>query len=107
MQQLRERDRVKAPPDVVYAQLKYMWASGAQEESLNFLRQFSFNVAKDLKMETEHMQRLGASKVRFKQLSDLLARCYFKQGQWQAELLENWGAVSLLMSYHLFDLIGV
>lgn len=70
-----------------------MWANGAREDSLEFLRQFSHNVNKDMQMESEHAQRPGASKTRVAQLSKLLARCYFKQGQWQAELLDNWGNV--------------
>lgn len=85
---------VKAPPNVVYAQLKYMWATGAHADSLSFLRQFSDDVKRDLATEQENSQRPGASKLRSKQLSDLLARCYFKLGYWQACELENWGAVS-------------
>ncbi|KAJ7577108.1 phosphatidylinositol 3-kinase [Mycena floridula] len=101
---LHKTDRVKAPPDVVYAQLKYMWASGSRDESLDFLRQFSSNVRKDLQLESEHAQRPGASKVRVKQLSDLLARCYFKQGAWAAELLENWGHPSVPEILHCYVL---
>jgi FKBP12-rapamycin complex-associated protein len=86
---------MKAPPNVVYAQLKYMWATGAREESLNFLRQFSASLARDLQSETnENAQHPGVSKQKLAELSKLLARCFFKQGQWQKELNEDWGAVS-------------
>lgn len=88
---------MKAPPNVVYAQLKYMWATGAKEESLNFLRHFSANLAKDLQTESnEHAQRSGVSKQKLAELSKLLARCYFKQGSWQSELKGAWNSVSAL-----------
>lgn len=85
---------MKAPPDVVYAHLKYMWVTGAHEDTLQFLRQFSFNLARDLQQEGTHTQRPAVAKQRYKQLSDLLARCFFKQGSWQAEMIDdNWGVV--------------
>ncbi|KAI6023936.1 hypothetical protein PISMIDRAFT_679672 [Pisolithus microcarpus 441] len=93
LQHLRDDQHMKAPPNVVYAQLKYMWASGAQEDSLSFLRQFSANLARDLQTENkEHFQRTSVGKQKLEELSRLLARCYFKQGQWQVELKEDWGA---------------
>ncbi|EGN96671.1 hypothetical protein SERLA73DRAFT_170096 [Serpula lacrymans var. lacrymans S7.3] len=94
LQHLRDdQHHMKAPPNVVYAQLKYMWASGAKEESLKFLRQFSASLCKDLQAETkEHSQRAGVGKHKLDELSRLLARCYFKQGQWQVELKDDWGA---------------
>ena len=86
---------MKAPPNVVYAQLKFMWASGAREDSLNFLRQFSGSLARDLQSESsEHPQRAAVSKHKLDELSRLLARCYFKQGEWQVELKDDWGSVS-------------
>ncbi|KIK95251.1 hypothetical protein PAXRUDRAFT_33077 [Paxillus rubicundulus Ve08.2h10] len=94
LQHLRDdQQHMKAPPNVVYAQLKYMWANGSRKESLSFLRQFSANMARDLQIETkEHSQRAGVGKHKLDELSRLLARCYFKQGQWQVELKEDWGA---------------
>ncbi|KAI0272361.1 atypical/PIKK/FRAP protein kinase [Gloeopeniophorella convolvens] len=81
----------KAPPNVVYAQLKYMWASGSKEESLNFLRQFAASLSKDLESETtQRGQRSGVSKQKLDELAKLLARCYFKQGEWQMELSDSW-----------------
>lgn len=89
---------MKAPPNVVYAQLKYMWCTGAREDSLNFLRQFSTSLARDLQVESkDHSQRSGVGKAKLDELSRLLARCYFKQGQWQVELKEDWGAVRALI----------
>ncbi|KAL4065913.1 phosphatidylinositol 3-kinase [Scleroderma citrinum] len=96
LQHIRDDQHMKAPPSVVYAQLKYMWASGAKEESLTFLRQFSGSVARDLQSETkEQSLRTNVGKQKLDELARLLARCYFKQGQWQLELKEDWGAVSV------------
>jgi FKBP12-rapamycin complex-associated protein len=93
LQHLRDDQHMKAPPNVVYAQLKYMWSTGAREESLNFLRQFSASLARDLQVESkDHSQRSGVGKPKLDELSRLLARCYFKQGQWQVDLKEDWGA---------------
>jgi len=88
---------MKAPPNVVYAQLKYMWSTGTREGSLTFLRQFSASLARDLQVECkDHSQRPVVGKHKLEELSRLLARCYFKQGQWQVELKEDWGTVSIL-----------
>uniref|UniRef100_A0A0W0G7G9 non-specific serine/threonine protein kinase n=1 Tax=Moniliophthora roreri TaxID=221103 RepID=A0A0W0G7G9_MONRR len=86
----REQTGLKAPPDVVYAHLKFLWANGAQEESLGYLRQFSNKVARDLQAENEHPR--NPSKQRNEQLIRLLARCYFKLGEWQVEMNVNWGS---------------
>jgi FKBP12-rapamycin complex-associated protein len=87
----------KAPPNVVYAHLKYMWAQGSKEESLEFLRRFSEELSHDLGQEAgeNSHQRFGTpiSKQKLTELSKLLARCYYKQGEWQAQLGENWGTV--------------
>ncbi|KAH9990569.1 FAT-domain-containing protein [Russula vinacea] len=84
---LSQERHQKAPPNVVYAQLKYMWASGSKEESLNFLRSFATNLSRDLEAETtQRGQRLSVSKQKLDELARLLARCYFKQGEWQMEL---------------------
>ncbi|KAF9006075.1 phosphatidylinositol 3-kinase [Cyathus striatus] len=81
----------KAPPNVVYAQLKYMWATGAKEESLTFLRQFSTSLSRDLQQESnEHVHRAGVSKQKLAEVSKLLARCYFKLGDWQVQLSDDW-----------------
>ncbi|KAH9004515.1 atypical/PIKK/FRAP protein kinase [Lactarius hatsudake] len=88
---LSQERHQKAPPNVVYAQLKYMWASGSKEESLNFLRTFATSLSRDLETETtQRGQRSGVSKQKLDELARLLARCYFKQGEWQMELSDNW-----------------
>ena len=88
-------DRTVAPPDVVYAQLKFMWAQHLQDDALNYLRTFSTNLALDLQNESERAQRMHVdpNKQRLEELSRLLARCYFKQGQWESERKESWNSV--------------
>ena len=78
---------------MVYAQLKFMWAEGAKAESLNFLRQFVSSLARDLQPEVP-TQRGGVPKQKMAELSHLLARCFFKQGQWQVDMHEDWSTVS-------------
>ncbi len=79
---------------MVYAHLKYMWASGSKEESLNFLRSFATNLSRDLEAETtQRGRRSSVSKQKLDELARLLARCYFKQGEWQMELSDSWTTV--------------
>ena len=85
---------IKAPPNVVYAHLKYMWATGAREESLDFLRKFTSSLARDLQPEAAQHAANSAAKKKLDELSRLLARCCFKQGQWQVEMYEDWNGVS-------------
>jgi FKBP12-rapamycin complex-associated protein len=84
---------------VVYAQLKFMWATGAREESLSFLRQFSASLARDVMQETNAQTvRPGVSKSKMAELSKLVARCYYKQGEWQVSLKDDWSSVRLSLS---------
>ena len=82
---------MKAPPHVVYAHLKYMWANGAHEDSLKFLVKFTASVSRDL--HSEAGDQYNAGKLRYQSLSRLLARCCFKQGQWQVAMYEDWSQV--------------
>ena len=75
-----------------------MWANGAKEESLNFLRQFSASLARDVMQETNaQTQRPGVSKSKMAELSKLVARCYYKQGEWQVALKDDWSSVRLFL----------
>ncbi|PWN43039.1 putative TOR1-1-phosphatidylinositol 3-kinase [Ceraceosorus guamensis] len=85
----------KAPPPVIYAHLKFMWASGAREESLEYLRTFTASLSEDLGLHPgdEHATAFSQDWNAIPRLNDfakLLARCYFKQGEWQAALHEDW-----------------
>ncbi|KAH9940814.1 atypical/PIKK/FRAP protein kinase [Epithele typhae] len=96
----REQQFQKAPPMVIYAHLKCNWAKGDREETLNYLRDFSAKLAKDL--QANSAARGDATKL--EELSNLLARCYFKLGQWQAALKEEWegrNMKDILQSYYL------
>lgn len=71
-----------------------MWAKEQPEDTLNFLRQFSASLAADVTRETNaQTQRPGVSKEKIAELSKLVARCYLKQGQWQADLKDDWSQV--------------
>jgi serine/threonine-protein kinase mTOR len=82
----------KAPPHVVYAHLKYIWASGAQEDSLRFLMKFTASLSRDLHPESGEVNTYSG-RQKFQDLSKLLARCWFKQGQWQVEMHDDWSQV--------------
>lgn len=71
-----------------------MWATGAKKESLEFLRHFSASLSRDLQVETsDNSSYIGIPKEKLAELSKLLARCYFKMGEWQFEFADDWGAV--------------
>lgn len=76
-----------------------MWAQGSREESLEFLRRFTEELAHDLSQEVgepSHQLSMSISKQKLTELSKLLARCYYKQGEWQAKLGDDWGTVSFI-----------
>ncbi|CAG8528851.1 8861_t:CDS:10, partial [Acaulospora morrowiae] len=78
----------RAAPQVVYAHLKWMWASGTREEALRLLKDFTAGMSNDL--------RIGNT--------GLLARCYLKKGEWQKVLQEDWDPETIpdiLNSYNL------
>ena len=93
---MREYQHTKAAPSVVYAQLKFMWSNGARDDSIRFLRSFATSLARDLQVETAERSRTNVSKQRLEELSKLLARCYYKQGEWQSAVKENWDDVGSL-----------
>ncbi|KAI0793741.1 atypical/PIKK/FRAP protein kinase [Fomes fomentarius] len=99
----REQQYSKAPPMVIYAHLKCIWAKGEKEETLNYLRDFSAKLARDIQSGTTvRAEHVGNSKL--EELSRLLARCYFKLGEWQFALKEEWDARNIkdiLQSYYL------
>ncbi|EJD07323.1 atypical/PIKK/FRAP protein kinase [Fomitiporia mediterranea MF3/22] len=88
--QYKETAHVKAAPDVVYAQLKFMWANDAKEESYRYLQTFTSSLAHDLsEAATAVAGRPTVPKRKLEDMSKLLARCYYKQGQWQHALRKN------------------
>ena len=90
---------MSGPPQVIYAHLKYMWASGAREETLTFLREFTAKLSNDLGLHIENDEQHTAScelaeSGRLPEFTRLLARCYYKLGEWQMALQDNYGSVS-------------
>lgn len=78
-----------------------MWANGARTDSLLFLRQFTATIANDLEAEVNR-QAERESNPRVARISKLLARCYFKLGEWEAELRPDWTLVSPMSSLKNF-----
>ncbi|KAK4703758.1 serine/threonine-protein kinase mTOR, partial [Phenoliferia sp. Uapishka_3] len=100
---------MSGPPQVIYAHLKYMWAAGAREETLTFLREFTAKLANDLGLHIENDEQHSASRElaengRLPEYTRLLARCYYKLGEWQMALQDNYGSDAIpdiLQSYLL------
>ena len=86
----------KAAPSVVYAQLKYLWASGAKQEALRYLIGFTSRMAHDLGLDPSNMiaQTVNSNSASATPYSEdytkLLARCFLKQGEWRVALQPNW-----------------
>ncbi|CAR66402.1 DEHA2F23452p [Debaryomyces hansenii CBS767] len=86
----------RAPPQVVYAQLKYMWAKGQQREALRHLVDFTTRMSQDLGLNpndliTQPLPSEGPGIPKHvEEYTKLLARCFLKQGEWQILLNNNW-----------------
>lgn len=90
---------MSGPPQVIYAHLKYMWATGAREETLTFLREFTNKLSGDLGLHPDGDHAASAELAQSGKLTEftkLLARCYYKLGEWQSAMQEDWGSVSAL-----------
>lgn len=86
---------MSGPPQVIYAHLKYLWATGAREETLAFLKEFTGKLSGDLGLHpngnsTTSLELTSTGKL--SEYTKLLARCYYKLGEWQSILNENWGS---------------
>ena len=108
LQQHRDPAHVKAPPGVVYAQLKFMWANAAQADSLHYLVQFTASLAHDLQVESGNgTGRSSTIKQKLDEMSKLLARCYYKQGQWRQNLKKGvWSDVGHVVFMFLVTVIN-
>lgn len=86
----------RAPPQVVYAQLKYMWAKGQRKEALRHLVDFTTRMSQDLGLNpndliTQPVPLDGPGIPKHvEEYTRLLARCFLKQGEWQIVLNTNW-----------------
>lgn len=99
-------DTLNNPPTVVYASLKYLWATGARDQSLAQMREFTdglvgklgISASNSLGSQIEAMHE--SPKV---DLLKVLARCYLKLGEWQIALTDVLNEVvipEMLRSYH-------
>lgn len=87
-------------PQVIYAKLKCMWATGIREQTLESLRLFTDRLASDLGLGPTGTNGTALTAARQSEGSDedfsrLLARCYLKQGEWQFALQDGWTHVSV------------
>ncbi|KTB17890.1 Serine/threonine-protein kinase TOR1 [Nakaseomyces glabratus] len=86
----------KAPPPVVYAQLKYLWATSSHEEVLHHLIGFTSRMAHDLGLDPSNMiaqsvpQNATVAPQHIETYTKLLARCFLKQGEWRVAIQPNW-----------------
>ncbi|CCJ30549.1 unnamed protein product [Pneumocystis jirovecii] len=96
-----------APPKVIYAHLKYMWATNDKSEALELLKEFSTRLSNDLEINLSNDTSQSfdeREKINFNDYTKLLARCYHKQGEWQKVLQKNWSKTNIpeiLQSYKL------
>ena len=86
----------KTPYPVIYAQLKFLWASKSKKEALRYLIGFTSRMAHDLGLDPSNMiaqniSRSGTLSTGYVQdYTKLLARCFLKQGEWRIALQPNW-----------------
>ncbi|KAF8421355.1 armadillo-type protein [Terfezia claveryi] len=81
---------MKAPPQVMYAHLKYMWATGDQQKALLHLTNFTTKMSSDLPGQYPPEANQRQSQAARDEYTRLLARCYLKQGEWQVALQNTW-----------------
>lgn len=85
---------LQAPPHVVYAYFKFTWAQGSREETLIWLRSFTAKLTSDLGLSTADTITPPEAHSEY---TRLLARCYLKQGQWEALMKPDWISVRLAL----------
>ena len=123
--------RIPAPPQVAYARLKFNWsATPDQRETLGQLREFSQHLSEEYAQFNATLPNLtngdrvnvngldigGQEALNARRrmeesssIARLLAKCYLRQGEWQAHILRgDWTSPSaqaqvsdVLNSYHL------
>ena len=99
-----------AAPPVAYARLKFNWATGNQKHALAHLRDFTVQLADEFQAlnaqvangmhnghsingldMTNDLSMQKSYKIEIEKQARLLAKCYRRQGEWQAYLLRgNW-----------------
>jgi FKBP12-rapamycin complex-associated protein len=79
-----------------------MWAKGAKEEALKFLRTFCISLSRDIGFEQPDY-RPNIEKAFIDDARRLLARSFIKQGQWRQELSTTWTPVRFYFLRSIFD----
>lgn len=84
---------IKTSPKVVYAQLKYLWGTGKQEQAVEKMEVFATKFAAILGVDPKNVHDLS-SVIRVTKRNNehwrLLARCFLKFGQWKVSLYPEW-----------------
>lgn len=80
------------PAPVVYASLKYLWASGARDQSYGQMNEFTKGLVERLGISS--LNNLAAHIETIQEpekvaLLKILARCYSKLGEWQIALTDE------------------
>ena len=86
----------RLPPEVMFARLEYLWASGSRQRALEYLINFTSQLALGLGLDPENIisQRLGGtakgSLQQERRYRKLLSSCFRKQGEWKSALEPEW-----------------
>ncbi|EWC44191.1 phosphatidylinositol 3-kinase tor2 [Drechslerella stenobrocha 248] len=107
----------RVPPQVTYARLKYLWSVGDQTDALSGLVEFTDRMSKqigpnipDTANQIQHQPNPVTitpptpPTQTLEDCSQLLARCYLKQGEWLVSLNKSWylgNVQEVLRSYWL------
>ena len=79
-----------------------MWAKGAKEEALKFLRAFCISLSRDIGFEQTDC-RINVEKAFIDDARHLLARSFIKQGQWRQELSTTWTPARCYLLKSIFN----
>ncbi|MBW0475655.1 hypothetical protein O181_015370 [Austropuccinia psidii MF-1] len=98
----------RGPPLVIYSHIKYMWGSGAKQDSLIYLKDFTLRLSEDVLDQNRNINQTGnhdfEQQGRKIEHQRLLSRCHLKLGEWQSQLQEDWSSpavADILESYKL------
>jgi serine/threonine-protein kinase mTOR len=111
LENVTQNENGVVPPQVSYARLKYSWAVGNQQNTLNFLKNFTSRLSEEYVhyntavvngvngVNGDRTNGIGppglngqdgvaarSKTVETSKYTKLLAKCYLKQGDWQAHL---------------------
>ncbi|CAL9728832.1 serine/threonine-protein kinase Tor2p [Monosporozyma unispora] len=100
----------QAPPSVIYAKIKYLWAANSQQEALENLTILTSKMVSELGLDANTIVSQSndiKTDIPLENINDykeLLARCFLKQGKWMISLEPAWRTTKsdkILSSYFL------